>query len=85
MAIKVGLGKLSLQQDSFERLIDEGLAAANATLLPIALPHLKLVATLPHHHRDPFDRLLVAQVLAENVPLLSSDAELDPYGVERLW
>jgi PIN domain nuclease of toxin-antitoxin system len=85
MAIKVGLGKLALRQDSFERLIDEGLAAAKATLLHIEPRHVKFVATLPHHHRDPFDRLLVAQALAENVPLLSSDTELDPYGVQRLW
>lgn len=84
MAIKVGLGKLALRQDSFERLIEEGLAAAKTALLAIEPRHVKLVATLPHHHRDPFDRLLVAQALVEQVPLVSSDSELDPYGVQRL-
>jgi PIN domain nuclease of toxin-antitoxin system len=85
IAIKVSLGKLALRQDSFERLIDEGLAAAKATLLHIEPTHIKLVATLPYHHRDPFDRLLIAQALAEGVTLLSADAELDAYGLQRIW
>lgn len=85
IAIKVGLGKLALRHDSFEKLIDNGLAAAKANLLPIETQHVKLVASLPQHHRDPFDRLLVAQALAENIPLLSADAEFDAYGAARLW
>jgi PIN domain nuclease of toxin-antitoxin system len=47
--------------------------------------HVSLVATLPFHHRDPFDRLLVAQAMSENVPLLSADAMLDLYPVARIW
>jgi PIN domain nuclease of toxin-antitoxin system len=47
--------------------------------------HAAAVASLPFHHRDPFDRLLVAQALVEQIPLLSNDAELDPYGIHRLW
>lgn len=43
------------------------------------------VATLPHHHRDPFDRLLVAQALADSLPIVSVDAALDAYGVRRVW
>jgi PIN domain nuclease of toxin-antitoxin system len=47
--------------------------------------HALEVAGLPMHHRDPFDRMLVAQALAERVPILSADGSLDPYGVERVW
>jgi PIN domain nuclease of toxin-antitoxin system len=54
-------------------------------LLPIAVRHALGVATLPLHHRDPFDRMLVAQALVEGVPILSADRELDRYGIERLW
>ncbi|CAA9435852.1 MAG: hypothetical protein AVDCRST_MAG64-3817 [uncultured Phycisphaerae bacterium] len=43
------------------------------------------VAHLPHHHKDPFDRLLVAQCLLEDVPIISADAGLDAYGVRRIW
>lgn len=47
--------------------------------------HLDILSRLPFHHRDPFDRLLVAQALVEEVPILSNDTALDNYGVERLW
>jgi PIN domain nuclease of toxin-antitoxin system len=40
---------------------------------------------LPFHHKDPFDRLLVAQAMGENIPILSADAAFDPYGISRLW
>jgi PIN domain nuclease of toxin-antitoxin system len=43
------------------------------------------VATLPFHHRDPFDRLIIAQALVESIPVVGRDAEFDQYGVERLW
>jgi PIN domain nuclease of toxin-antitoxin system len=54
-------------------------------ILPIAVSHTALVATLPFHHRDPFDRLLAAQALAEGVPLVSRDPVFDAYGVHRVW
>jgi PIN domain nuclease of toxin-antitoxin system len=43
------------------------------------------LTTLPLYHRDPFDRLLVAQALVEAIPIISSDAQLDAYSVKRLW
>jgi PIN domain nuclease of toxin-antitoxin system len=46
---------------------------------------LWFLQVLPHHHKDPFDRLLVAQALAEGISIVSSDVSLDPYGVKRLW
>jgi PIN domain nuclease of toxin-antitoxin system len=54
-------------------------------LLPISLAHAARVADLPFHHRDPFDRLIIAQSLVEGVPVVSSDELLDRYGVERVW
>jgi PIN domain nuclease of toxin-antitoxin system len=43
------------------------------------------VASLPHHHRDPFDRLLIAQALEENLAIVSVDRSFDAYGIERVW
>ncbi len=54
-------------------------------LLPVTLPHLDLIETLPLHHKDPFDRLLVAQSLVEGVAVVSIDAAFDAYGVNRIW
>jgi PIN domain nuclease of toxin-antitoxin system len=54
-------------------------------LLDDAIDHAAKVATLPFHHRDPFDRLLIAQALTEQIPVISSDSALDAYGVARLW
>jgi PIN domain nuclease of toxin-antitoxin system len=52
-------------------------------LLKVA--HTAAIATLPFHHKDPFDRLLVAQALTENIPIISVDAVLDNYAVTRYW
>ncbi len=54
-------------------------------LLPIDLSHLRIVSTMPLYHRDPFDRLIVAQSLVETAPLVSADATLDAYAATRLW
>ena len=53
--------------------------------LPIQLPHVAVVTTLPFHHRDPFDRLLVGQSMFERLPVLSADPSFDAYPVDRLW
>ena len=83
IAIKTSLGKLSLSRevDVLEtELHDDGIL-----LLPISAMHCAGVATLPFHHRDPFDRLLVSQALKEELTLVSRDAALDAYGIVRLW
>jgi PIN domain nuclease of toxin-antitoxin system len=54
-------------------------------LLGITLAHTVAITTLPFHHRDPFDRLLVAQSMADSVPIVSRDTVLDAYGVVRMW
>jgi PIN domain nuclease of toxin-antitoxin system len=55
------------------------------TLLPITLAHATGVEALPLHHRDPFDRLLIAQALIENIPLVGNESLFDAYGVTRIW
>jgi PIN domain nuclease of toxin-antitoxin system len=78
LAIKHGLGKISLR-GTYREFIGGALSRGRMTLLPITLDHLERLSGLPPHHRDPFDRLLVAQALAEGVPILSADAALDGY------
>jgi PIN domain nuclease of toxin-antitoxin system len=84
IAIKVSTGKLQLHEP-IEEFIPGQLQVNQFLLLPLGLEHTLLVATLPLHHRDPFDRMLVAQSMVEGVPLISSDATLDQYPIERLW
>jgi PIN domain nuclease of toxin-antitoxin system len=84
IAIKIGAGKLDLGQP-IERRIPEELRDNDIELLNITVDHTAVVAVLPLHHRDPFDRMLVAQAQAEQMPIISSDAALDAYGVTRLW
>jgi len=62
-----------------------GIAGNDFIILPIEPKHTAIVATLPFHHKDPFDRLLIAQALAEGIPLISTDSAIDAYGVQRLW
>ena len=84
IAIKISLGRLTLI-DPLERFIPEQLAANEFDLLPIEIDHAGRVATLPFHHRDPFDRLLVAQALAHRLAIVSADRLFRDYGVKRLW
>ena len=81
IALKVALGKLEYDLQSLEN----GLAASGILLLGVGLQHAARVATLPMHHRDPFDRMLVAQALCEAMALVSRDRELAKYGVRLLW
>jgi PIN domain nuclease of toxin-antitoxin system len=84
IAIKVGLGKLELGESSRSFLPRE-IARNNFELLPISLDHATMVEGLVAHHRDPFDRLLIAQAMVEGLSLVSTDAVFDQYGVSRLW
>ncbi len=83
MAIKLSLGKLTLGvplDDLIERGVRTGIVE-----LAVRRAHVLGVATLPWHHRDPFDRLLVSQALVEGLQLVSADVALDRYPVRRLW
>lgn len=84
VAIKVGLGKLDLGEPSGTFLPRE-IARNNFELLPISLKHATTVETLPLHHRDPFDRLLIAQAMVDGLQIIGADGAFDQYGVVRLW
>jgi PIN domain nuclease of toxin-antitoxin system len=61
------------------------LVANNIQVLPITPDQLNMIGSLPHHHRDSFDRLLAAQAFADRAAVVSGDDALDAYGVERAW
>ena len=81
IAIKAKLGKLSVPGD-LKAFITEQLVENNITPLPVRLSHALHVYSLPAHHRDPFDRLLVAQAQLENLPILTADPIMTQYAVE---
>lgn len=84
IAQKHRLGKLTLPPGLLDRL-EAVLTAEAFTPLPVAVAHATLAGRLLHAHRDPFDRLLIAQGLLEQLPLVSGDAVFDQFGVSRLW
>jgi PIN domain nuclease of toxin-antitoxin system len=84
LSIKSNIGKLKLPL-SIEPLIQRQLELNRLVLLPISLESLGEYERLPLHRRDPFDRLIVAQALTENLPIISSDTQLDAYLVKRIW
>jgi PIN domain nuclease of toxin-antitoxin system len=84
IAIKLSLGKLKIAEP-LERFIPQQLLANSIRQLDISFRHVARVATLPFHHRDPFDRLLVSQAMLEDMPILSADKAFDSYGVKRIW
>lgn len=80
VAIKRSLGKLDAPPDLAPTLLQAG-----AQPLPVTLDHAAAVGELPWHHRDPFDRLLVAQALTEDAAIVSRDEPLSAYGVTIIW
>lgn len=83
IAIKVSAGKLNLPEP-VSRYVPSRMQSSGVSALAVSHAHAAGVAELPKHHRDPFDRLLVAQALAEGVPILSSDMQFDKYDSERI-
>ena len=84
IAIKVGLGKLDLGKP-FEQVFPERLRFNHIEILDITVDSLIKLTTLPFHHRDPFDRMIIAQGLVEGLPIISVDTEFDAYDVNREW
>ena len=80
IAVKRSLGKLTIE-DAWSR----ALARVGFDALPVTSIHAEAVEHLPWHHRDPFDRLLVAQAKTEGLELVSADARLAAYGVGLVW
>ena len=83
IAIKSSIGKLDLEL-SIEQLVEEQIIANGIELLNITTEHIAVVADLPHH-RDPFDRLIIAQAMAEQISIVGIDKIFDSYSIQRLW
>lgn len=84
MQIKVGIGKLKLA-GSVPSVTQTQLTASSMTLLPITLDHIDALSRLPDLHRDPFDRLLIAQAIHENLTIVTGDEVIARYPVSVLW
>ena len=84
MAIKSALRKLTLPAP-YANIFPRQLETNGFGLLPITPVHCATLLTLPFHHRDPFDRLLLAQAKSEGMTLVTDDGQFDPYGVAILW
>ena len=84
IAIKTGLGKLNLDKP-FDQMFPERLDFNGIKILDITVDSLVKLTTLPFHHRDPFDRLIIAQGLVEGLPIISVDTVFDAYGIDREW
>lgn len=84
MAIKASMGKLTLMSRAADLAANQ-LQKDAIDILPITLPHIDLVESLPFHHKDPFDRLLIAQTAFEHIDIVSIDTVFDRYGIRRVW
>jgi PIN domain nuclease of toxin-antitoxin system len=84
MAIKHSIGRLNFSLPFIE-FVGQQLTVSNIGLREINLQHIEVVASLPLHHRDPFDRLIIAQSMAEQIPVLSRDAFFDACAIARVW
>jgi PIN domain nuclease of toxin-antitoxin system len=84
VAVKLGLGKLELGRP-LHRLFADLVTRQGVVVLPISHEHCARIAELPLHHRDPFDRMLVAQAQEQGVPILTGDPKLAAYEVEIVW
>ena len=84
MAIKHSIGRLTFSMP-FMEFIKQQIAVNRIDILEITFDHIEVVASLPLHHRDPFDRLIIAQSMAEQIPVLSRDAFFGAYAIARVW
>lgn len=84
IAIKASLGKLTMAV-GWHQLIEREMAANGIRWLAITPEHCVEVERLPFHHRDPFDRMIIAQALREGMAILGGDSRMDAYGVTRIW
>ncbi len=83
MAIKISIGKLDLSVSLTQ--LTKDVALKNIQILPVNSSHVLKVENLPFHHKDPFDRIIIAQSLTENITLISVDGVFDSYGIKRLF
>ncbi|MFN2596663.1 MAG: type II toxin-antitoxin system VapC family toxin [Pyrinomonadaceae bacterium] len=81
---KISIGKYSLSEP-LDTFFNRELTANQFTLLAIEPRHVTPLTSLPFHHRDPFDRLIISQAMVEGIPVVSADTAFDAYPVKRLW
>jgi PIN domain nuclease of toxin-antitoxin system len=84
IATKASTGKLTLRKP-FDEVFSDELTNNGIDLLGVTTAHISIITVLPFHHRDPFDRLLIAQAVTEQMQIVSADATFDDYSVKRLW
>lgn len=84
IAIKVSIGKLSLSQP-FDNIFPSELKKQHIQVLPLKITHTSQVKNLPLHHRDPFDRLIIAQAMIEGMPVITVDKCFNDYDVGIIW
>jgi len=84
VAIKVSIGKYPMSVQ-FDQFFNEGIEGNDFSILPIEIRHAAVLASLPMHHKDPFDRIIISQAIAEQTAVVSVDTAFDLYGVTRLW
>jgi PIN domain nuclease of toxin-antitoxin system len=84
LAIKVGQGKIALSIP-YRQWMTTAITDLKLNIVPITVEYAERLATLPVHHKDPFDRLMIAQALVGTIPIVSADAAFDFYGVIRIW
>lgn len=84
LSIKSSLGKITFTEP-FESFLPDQLSRNGFAFFNINWQHVAQVHSLPYHHKDPFDRLIIAQALVEDMPVVSSDGAFDAYGLTRIW
>ena len=84
IGIKLSLGKLAISLP-FDTFMSQQLEQNNIELLDLKISHVAAITNLPFHHRDPFDRLIIAQAMVEQIPIVGLDLAFDYYPVVRLW
>jgi PIN domain nuclease of toxin-antitoxin system len=83
IAIKINIGKLTLKTDF--QVIEQNLIEQDISILPIKIAAIQTYLNLPLHHRDPFDRIIIAQSIDLALTIMSCDSQFDAYPVTRLW
>jgi PIN domain nuclease of toxin-antitoxin system len=84
IAIKAGMGRISIAM-TMDELIQHEVLGNAITILAIGGRHLEILRQLPFHHRDPFDRLIIAQSLSEGLSIVGNDADFGSYSVSLMW
>jgi PIN domain nuclease of toxin-antitoxin system len=84
LAIKLGQGKITLSK-LYRQWMETAITDLKLSILPVTVEYAERLSVLPPHHKDPFDRLMIAQALVDGIAVVGVDAAFDAYGVTRIW